>query len=221
VRGFDLLINLWGPDHHGYINRVKSAIEALGYSRDILHVIIMQLVTLKSKEKMSKRKGTAILFSELREDVGKDAARYFYLTRRNSSILEFDIDLAKEASVNNPLFYAQYACARIESIFQKAQGQNFTGADISKLDEAAEINLVRAILQFSFAVEKAYYTYEPVFIVEYLKVLAASFHKFYETTRVIVDDQELTRARLNLIAATKTVLHCALNLLGITPVQKM
>lgn len=221
LRGFDQLINLWGPDHHGYIPRVNAALKALGYNENILKVIIIQLVTLKTKEKMSKRKGTAILLSELINDVGKDAARFFYLTRRNSSILEFDLDLAKEASVNNPLYYIQYSSARIESIFNKSEIKEF---DISKsylLKEEPEINLLRTILQFAYCLEKAYYSLEPVFIVEYLKSLAAAFHKFYENAKVLVEDKAITAARLNLLFATRTALHCGLNLLGITPLNKM
>ncbi|UCD14814.1 MAG: arginine--tRNA ligase, partial [Candidatus Omnitrophota bacterium] len=120
-RGADKLINLWGPDHHGYIERVRSAIKAQGFREDILKIVIIQLVNIKTKERMSRRAGTAVLLSDLVADVGGDATRFYYLLRKNSSHLEFDIDLAKEASFNNPLYYIQYACARIESIFQKAQ----------------------------------------------------------------------------------------------------
>jgi arginyl-tRNA synthetase len=220
-RGFEELINLWGPDHHGYIERVKAAIEALGYKREILKVIIMQLVSLKTKEKMSKRKGTAILLSDLINDVGKDTARFYYLLRRNSSHLEFDIDLAKEASFNNPLYYIQYACARIESIFEKAKIKKFHTAYGKFLNDEEELNLLRLLLQFSYCLEKAYYTLEPVFIIEYLKNLAAIFHKFYETKRVLGEEESIMQARVSLLEATRIVLHCALNLLGIEPAKKM
>ncbi|MFA5007672.1 MAG: arginine--tRNA ligase [Candidatus Omnitrophota bacterium] len=220
-RGAEELINLWGPDHHGYIERVKSAIEALGYNRGILKVIIIQLVSLKTKEKMSKRKGTAILLSDLIKEVGKDTARFYYLTRKNSSHLDFDIDLAKATSFDNPLYYIQYSSARIESIFEKAKEKKIDTKYSKFLQSEEELALVRALLQFSYMLEKAYYALEPVFIIEYLKSIAALFHKFYETNRVIGESENIETARLNLLEATRIVLHCGLNLLGITPVKKM
>jgi arginyl-tRNA synthetase len=220
-RGFTELINLWGPDHHGYINRVKAAIEAVGKPKDILQVIIIQLVTLKSKEKMSKRRGTMIRFSDLVADVGKDTARFYYMLRRNSSILEFDLDLAKEASFNNPLYYVQYACARINSIFKKAQIKELSSDYNKFLQTPEELVLLRLLLQFIYSMEKAYLCLEPVFVIEYLKSLAAGLHKFYETTKVISDDKKITHARLNLLAAARIVLHCGMEILGITPVEHM
>ena len=220
-RGYNDLINIWGPDHHGYIPRVRSSLKALGCKEDILEVIIMQLVTIKSRGRMSKRKGTMVLLSDLVEDVGKDTARFYYLTRRNSSHLDFDIDLAKEASFDNPLYYIQYACARIESIFKKVER---TGGDFqySKfLKEEEEFTLLRALMQFFYCLEKAYYTREPVFIIEYLKNIAAILHKFYETRRVMGEEDNIANARLNLLLATRITVHCALKLLGITPVEKM
>ncbi len=220
-RKFDKLINLWGPDHHGYIKRVKAALKALKYNEDILKIIIIQLVTLKTKERMSKRAGTMILLSDLINDVGPDAARFYYLTRRNSSHLEFDIDLAKEASFNNPLYYIQYVCARIESIFRKAGKVSFK-EDFSKfLTDPEELSLLRALLQFSYCLEKAYYFQEPVFIVEFLKNLASSFHKFYEQKKVLEEDKRIAQARLNLVSAVRIVFHCGLSLLGIKPVVRM
>ena len=220
-RGHEKLIALWGPDHHGYIPRVKAAIQALGYNQDIFEVLIIQLVSIKTKERMSRRKGTAVLLSDLTEDVGKDAVRFYYLTRRNSSLLEFDIDLAKETSVNNPLYYIQYACARIESIFKKAEGLGIDPACSRFLASEDELRLLRTLLQCSYALEKAYYSLEPVFIIEYLKNLAAAVHKFYERCRVMGEDPNTAKARLNLLSACRLAIHCALRLLGITPVEKM
>ncbi len=220
-RGAQGLINLWGPDHHGYIERVKSAIAALGYERTILNVVIIQLVSLKTKEKMSKRKGTAILLSDLVSEVGKDASRFYYLTRKNSSLLEFDVELAQSMSFNNPLYYAQYACARIESIFKKAQTHDFTTGHNTALQSEEEFILIRTLLQFHYALEKAYYPLEPVFLIEYVKSLAACFHKFYETSKVIGEEKAKECARLNLLEATRIILHCALGLLGIEPAKKM
>lgn len=221
-RGAQELINLWGPDHHGYIARVVAAVKAQGYSEDILKVIIIQLVNIKTKERMSRRKGTAILLSDLVDEVGTAAARFYYLLRKNSSHLEFDIDLAKEASFNNPLYYIQYACARIESIFDKANFIIKPFYDYSQfLKEEEELKLLRFLLQFSYCLEKSYYSREPVFIIEYLKSLAAVLHKFYEKCRVLVEDKNLTYARLNLLQAVRIVIHCGLNLLGIKPMERM
>jgi arginyl-tRNA synthetase len=220
-RGYNELINLWGPDHHGYIKRVNTAMNALGAKKCLLKVLIIQLVTLKTKERMSKRAGTFIRLSELIEDVGKDAARFYYLSRKNSSHLEFDIDLAKQASFDNPLYYIQYVCARIESIFRKASHSDFDIAYTSYLQKEEELSLLRTSLQFSHYLQRAYYSCEPVFIIEYLKNLAAAFHKFYEKVRVIDEDTSLTKARLNLIKGVHVVFHCGLNILGITPVEKM
>lgn len=220
-RGYDKLVNLWGPDHHGYINRVKSAISALTNKKDILKVIIIQLVTIKTKERMSRRAGTAVLLSELIKDVGKDTTRFYYLIRRNSSHLVFDIDLAKELSFENPLYYIQYACARIESIYKKVN-INFLQNDYTEfLKKPEEFELLRNILQFSYCLDKTYATLEPVFIVEFLKKLASAFHKFYEKVRVIDDDENITKARLNLLQGLRITFHCALGLLGITPAEKM
>ena len=218
-RQFDMLINLWGPDHHGYIKRVKSSIKALGCKKDILTVIIIQLVSLKTKERMSKRKGTAILLADLIKDVGTDAARFYYLLRKNSSPLEFDIDLAKTASFDNPLYYIQYAYARIHSIFRKAEVNSFSLQ--GEFLEEEDLSLARDILQFAHCLDKAYYNLEPVFIVEYLKALAASFHKFYEKSRVLSDDKNVRAARLSLLEAVRVVIDCGLAILGITPLKKM
>jgi len=171
---------------------------------------------------MSKRAGKIFRLSDLINDIGKDTARFYYLTRKNSSHLEFDIDLAKKASFDNPLYYIQYVCARIESIFKKANITSFD-LDYSKfLTEKEEIELLRIMLQFTHCLEKAYYSLEPVFIIEFLKNLASGFHKFYEKKRVLVEeDKNITQARLNLLAGVRIVFHCALRLLGITPVEKM
>lgn len=220
-RNYDELINLWGPDHHGYIKRVKTALYALGHKKEVLKVIIIQLVTLKTKERMSKRAGTFVLLSDLINDIGKDASRFYYLTRKNSSHLEFDLDLAKKASFDNPLYYIQYVCARIESIFKKAKVNSFGSRYTSYLKEDEELNLLRQLLQFVHCLDKTYYSLEPVFIIEFLKSLAAGFHKFYEKIRVIDNDKNITQARLNLIEAVRIVFHCGLNLLGIKPAKKM
>ncbi|MCF7873635.1 MAG: arginine--tRNA ligase [Candidatus Omnitrophica bacterium] len=220
-RGYDKLINLWGPDHHGYIGRIKSVLKALGYKKeDLLAVVIIQLVSLKSKQRMSKRAGTLIRLSELIKEVGKDATRFYYLTRKNSSHLDFDIDLAKKSSFDNPLYYIHYVCARIESIFLKTDKK--PDKSFSKyLSEPQELAMVRLLLQFSLCLQKSYYLLEPVFIIEYLKELASMFHKFYEKVRVLSDDPKKTKVRLNILQATKEVLYFGLEILGIEPVKEM
>ncbi len=220
-RGADELINLWGPDHHGYIQRVKSALLALKSKKEILKIVIIQLVSLKTKQRMSKRAGTFILLSDLINDIGRDTSRFYYLMRKNSSHLEFDLDLAKETSFDNPLYYIQYVSARIESIFKKAKATSFNSKFSRLLEEEEEINLLRSLLQFSYCLEKTYYSLEPVYIIEFLKSLATEFHRFYERVRVIDTDKDKTQSRLNLLRAVKIVFTCGLNLLGITPAKKM
>ncbi len=219
-RKFDLFINLWGPDHHGYVKRVKSAVKALGFNDALLDVIIIQLVTINTKERMSRRKGTAILLSDLIKEVGRDASRFYYLQRKNFSPLEFDIDLAKTASFDNPLYYIQYAHTRILSIFRKAKVKEFFPEHSSLLEEE-ELNLIRDILQFFSCLDKVYYNLEPVFLIEYLKGIAASFHKFYEKRRILSDDKNKTLAGLNLLEAVRVVIDCGLRILGIEPLEEM
>ncbi len=220
-RGFDVLLNLWGPDHHGYIPRVAAVVEAFGAPRDLLHVLIIQLVTIKSKERMSRRRGTAILLSDLIEEVGKDAARFYYVSRRNSSPLDFDIDLATQMSFDNPLYYIQYAHARIASVFEKVSRQEIDPAACAGLKDDRELLLARKLFQFIHCLDKVYYTWEPVFLIEFLKNLATTFHKFYEERKVLEDDPGVRAARLSLLAATRITLSCGLKLLGIEALEKM
>jgi arginyl-tRNA synthetase len=218
-RNFDQLINLWGPDHHGYIQRVKAAVAALGFDEKLLKILIIQIVKVKTKKRMSRRQGTAILLSDLLDEVGKDAARFYYLLRKNSSPLEFDIDLAKSASFENPLYYIQYAHARIKSIFRKAQQQ-----EVGILREKLDINekkLLRDLVQFNYWLDKVYFNLEPVFLIEYLKTIASSFHKFYETTPVLTKDKEKTALRLAILTAVATIIDCGLSILGIKPLERM
>ncbi len=219
-RGYGKLINLWGPDHHGYIPRVKAAIKGMGYDPDILDVVIIQLVTVKTRERMSRRRGTVVLLSELIKEVGPAAARFYYLLRRNSSPLEFDIDLAKTASFDNPLYYVQYAHTRIVSIFRKA-GVKELSPSFTKFLTEEELDLVRDILQFGYCLDKIYYHLEPVFLIEYLKSIASCFHKFYERTRVLGDTDKRTQAKLNLLEGFRVVIDCGLRLLGIEPLTEM
>ncbi|HIE35658.1 MAG TPA: arginine--tRNA ligase, partial [Candidatus Omnitrophica bacterium] len=200
---------------------IKASLKAQEFKDDILKIIIIQLVKIKRKEKMSKRRGNIVLLSQLLELIGKEAARFYYLIRRNSSHLDFDIELATTSSFENPLYYIQYACARIESIFRKSKLKKISPSFSRFLKEEEEFLLLRKILQFFYCLQKVYYSLEPVFIIEYLKDLASYFHKFYERKRVLEEKKQIMCARLNLLEATKVVLHCGLKLLGIEPKTSM
>lgn len=221
-RGFKTLIDLWGPDHHGYIKRVEAALESFhaGFSDYDFKVIIIQLVKLKN-QKMSKRKGTMILLKDLIDEVGKDATRFYYILRRNSSHLDFDVDLAKAKSSENPLYYIQYAHARISSVIERSQ-RTVDVAALADLSEKGEFNMIKKLLDFSSSVEASANQREPYVVVEYLKSLAADFHKFYENHRIINDaDEKTTMARIALTKTVQQTIAAGLELLGVEAPVKM
>ncbi len=223
-RGYNYLLNLWGPDHHGYIPRMKAAFKAISAKSTAVipefEIIIVQLVSLK-EQKMSKRKGTAVLLEELVKQVGPDVARFYYLMRKNSSHLEFDIEKALEKNFDNPLYYIQYAYARICSIIRK-HAEDADYGYIKYLGEDSEITLIKDILNFRNILYLAAEQNEPYYIISYLKDLASEFHKFYETNRVIIEDNpSLTKARIVLIEAVKVTLGLGLALLKIGAPSKM
>lgn len=228
-RKFDYLINILGPDHHGYIPRIKASAEALGFSRDALNILIAQLVTLFEGEKtlrMSTRAGEFVTLREIIDEVGKDAGRFFFLMRKFDAHLDFDLGLAKSQTPENPVFYIQYAHARIESIKKNAKEKgvetDWKKAEcLSKLTALEEIALMRLLSQFGEAVFGAGVTLEPYRLVPYLKDLAAAFHRFYTEHYVINDDLELSRARLMLVDSTQNVLRQGLCLLGVSAPLKM
>lgn len=226
-RGFEMLYDLWGPDHHGYIHRMKAALVALGYPKGSFQVNIIQQVNLLENGelvKMSKRAGRIIEMKELIDDVGVDVARFFFLARRNQSPLDFDLDLAKDASDENPVFYVQYAHARICNVIKHAEGQGVTLSDkvnLEVLDKKEEMELIKKLLEFPEVISRAAEFLEPHRIPNYLKDLAAAFHRFYHHHRVVTEDTDLTKARLILVECTRIVLANALNLLGITAPQRM
>ena len=226
-RGFDKLVNIWGADHHGYIPRMKAAIEALGYDRGTLEVDIIQMVQLYKngeKFKMSKRTGNAVTMRELVEMVGLDAARYFFVKTAGDSHMDFDLDLAVSQSNENPVYYAQYAHARIASILRAANEQGFTASteNLNVLTAEKEIDVLKKVGDFPKVIAEAAKHRTPHRIANYIQETAATFHSFYGAEKVInADNKELTEARLALITAVQTTIANALRLIGVSAPEKM
>lgn len=235
-RGYNVLVNFWGPDHHGYIPRLKAACQALGYPPEAIHIGIVQLTTLFRKGqpvRMSTRAGEFVSLRELYEEVGVDATRFFFVMRRQESHLDFDLDLAKEQSQENPVFYLQYAHARIASLLKFAEKGVTTPppvagsrpkagkVDFKLLNTPEEAELIGCLSQFGDFLIQASRSMEPYRLADYLRQVAASFHKFYSHHRIVTEDQELTKARLLLSDATRIVLRNGLELLGISQPESM
>lgn len=224
-RGFDWLINFWGPDHHGYINRLKASVAAFGHNPDSLSVIIVQLATIFRGGKpvqMSTRKGQYITLREVLDEVGPDAARFFFLMRRESSHLDFDLDVAKKETNENPVYYIQYAYARICSILRQAGEMNgLKDIDFTLLKEKEEIELAKKICQVPYTLNICLITLDPYMLTVYLQELSEDFHKFYDLHRVLGSNQPLTRARLALLEATRKTISFGLGLLGVSQPEKM
>ena len=229
LRGFDTVIDIWGADHHGYIPRMSAAVQALGYEKDALKVILVQLVNLLRDGKpvaMSTRSGEFDTLREVVDEVGKDAARYNFLMRRSDSHLDFDLELAKRQSNENPVYYVQYAYARICSIIRMAAERGYAAplygeAELSLLKLPEEIDLIKAITRFPEVVEGAARTLEPHRLTFYLNDLASIFHSYYNKNKVISDDGALTGARLFLVKSVRTVLENTLTMLGVSTPEKM
>ncbi|MDP2300331.1 MAG: arginine--tRNA ligase, partial [Actinomycetota bacterium] len=245
-RGFDLVIDIWGADHHGYVKRMESAVAALGHPGQ-LEVIIGQLVNLfRNGEvvRMSKRTGEMVTFEDLLEEVGADAARYFFLRRSTDQPLDFDIGLAKQRSSDNPVYYVQYAHARICSILRRASGADtadesvdiaavaagivadadalaLLGAEPGTLSGEAELTLLRKLAEFPEVVALAARQRAPHKLTTYAEDLAAAFHGFYTHCQVVVDDPQLRSARLALADASRIVLARSLGLLGVSAPERM
>lgn len=227
-RGFEKLINIWGADHHGYIPRMKAAIEALGYGKDTLEVEIIQLVHLYKngeKMKMSKRTGKAVTMRDLIEEVGLDAVRYFFAMRSADTHMDFDLDLAVSQSNENPVFYAQYAHARISSILRQAEEQGLAAgnsADFSLIQAEKEIDLLKKLGEFPLAVAEAAQKRMPHRISNYIFDLASVFHSFYNAEKVLdLENKERTQARLALIKTVQITMKNALALIGVSAPEKM
>jgi len=222
-RGFNQIICIWGADHHGYIGRMKSAVEALGYKKEQFKVVIMQLVRLIQKGKsvkMSKRKGIYVTLDELIDEVGIDSARFFFLQRRTGSHLNFDMSLAKDKSEKNPVYYIQYAYARICSILEKSQSARYN-ADFQLLDNPLELRLSKQLIKFPEVIKDTTEDYQIQRLPKYALETAACFHQFYKNCRVLTGDKELSSARLSLVLATKIVLKNTLNIMSISAPEKM
>ena len=223
-RGFHWLINLWGPDHHGYIPRLKAACQALGYDSKEVTIRIVQLATLYRKGqpvRMSTRAGEFVSLRELFEEVGVDAARFFFLLRRTESHLDFDLDLAKTQSEENPVYYLQYAHARISSLLKFAGKKVVSTADLGLLNAPEEIELIKKLREYPEVLLHAAQMLEPYRLVESLREIAGVFHKFYALHRVVTENQELTRARLLLVDGVRIVLRNGLAALGVSHPEKM
>ncbi|XEC94869.1 arginine--tRNA ligase [Paenibacillus tarimensis] len=228
-RGFDRMLNIWGADHHGYIPRVKAAMAALGNDPDKLVVLIAQMVSLYQngeKMKMSKRTGKAVTMEDLMDEVGVDAIRYFFTMRSMDSHLDFDMDLAISTSNENPVFYVQYAHARICSIFRQAAEQGIEARELDKtqfgkLQTEAEFDLLRKLGELPQEVNEAAEQYAPHRLVRYVYELASQFHSYYKAERVITEDADQTLARLALLAAVRTVIANVLRLLGVSAPERM
>ena len=229
ARGFERVIDVWGADHHGYIPRMKAAIEASGHRRDQFDVILVQLVNLLRAGQpvaMSTRAGEFETLRQVISEVGRDAARFIFLTRHHESALDFDLELAKEKTNDNPVYYVQYVHARISSILRKAagDGQGNTIWDpkaIATLVETEEIDLIKVLARYPEIVRTAAQSMEPHRITYYLMNLASTFHSYYNKHRVLVDEPLLRCGRLNLILAVQKVIRNGLSLLGVSAPTKM
>lgn len=222
--GYDMLVNLWGADHHGYIPRMQAAIQAFGHPRETLKVVLVQMVALLRGGQpvvMSKRAGEFVTLREVMDEVGPDAARFFFLMRRSDSHLDFDLELAKQQNSENPVYYVQYAHARLAGVLRQAVERGIavpraSEADLTLLNLPSEIELLKELDHFPDLVEGAALALEPHRITFYLQGLAGSLHKYYFENRIMGDEPELTRSRLVLIKGVKTVLGNGLRLLGVT-----
>jgi len=227
-RGYDKIINVWGADHHGYIPRVKASIEALGYKPNKLEILLVQFANLYrggNKVQMSTRSGSFVTLEDLRKEVGNDAARFFYVLRKSEQHMDFDLDLAKSKSNENPVYYIQYAHARICSVFRQANEKEIVfdndEANLSLLTGEIEKNILRELSRYKSVVESSAIQYEPHQLAYYLRDLSTQFHSYYNACKFILEDKELTQARLSLIHATRQILINGLSILGVSAPETM
>ncbi|NNJ90619.1 MAG: arginine--tRNA ligase, partial [Gammaproteobacteria bacterium] len=229
-RGFDRVIDVWGADHHGYVPRVKAALEAMGEDKDRLDVLLVQFAVLyRSGEKvqMSTRSGQFVTLRELRKEVGRDAARFFYVMRKCEQHMDFDLDLAKSQSNDNPVYYVQYAHARVCSVIRQAGEKQLAVEpsagmkNLELLSEEHEIVLMKQLSRYPEVVEISAVNEEPHQLTHYLRDLANDFHSYYNKSQFLVDDEKLRDARIKLILAIREVLRNGLNLIGVSAPEQM
>jgi arginyl-tRNA synthetase len=229
-RGFERVIDVWGADHHGYIPRVKAALTALGDDADRLDVLLVQFAVLYrggEKVQMSTRSGDFVTLRQLRKEVGRDAARFFYVMRRCEQHLDFDLDLAKSQSADNPVYYVQYAHARVCSVLRQAGEKGIEvepspgETNLELLAEAHEEALLKTLSRYPEVVESSAVTEEPHQITHYLRELANDFHTYYNAHQFLVEDERLRDARIKLVLAARQVLRNGLNLLGVSAPESM
>jgi len=228
-RGFDQVIDVWGADHHGYVPRVKAALQALGDDVDKLDVLLVQFAILYrggEKAQMSTRSGEFVTLRQLREEVGNDAARFFYVLRKCEQHMDFDLDLAKSQSNDNPVYYIQYAHARVCSVLRQLDEKGIAWQQpdedaLTLLDNEHELALISRLTRFPEVVESAALSHEPHQVAYYLRDLANDFHTYYNAHQFIVDDATLRHARIALIKATRQVISNGLGLLGVNAPEKM
>ncbi len=228
-RGFEWIVDLWGADHHGYVPRMNAVLEAMGYNKDVFKVMLVQFVALKrggEKVSMSTRSGEFETLSDVVKEVGVDATRFFFLMRSSDSHLDFDLELAKKESPENPVFYIQYAHARICSIFRKANDEGLSlpaisDIDLSPLADEEEFSLIKKILAFTETVDKSAELLEVHRIAFYLQDLVAAFHGYYSRHRVVSEDVPLSLARLFLMDCLRTTIHNGLSVMGVSAPEQM
>ncbi len=227
-RGFEHVINVWGADHHGYVARVKASLTALGYNADRLEIQLVQFANLfenGARLSMSTRSGEFVTLRQLREDVGQDAARFFYVMRKSDQHMDFDLDLARDRSSDNPVYYLQYAHARICSVKRQCEEKglklSLRDANLNRLDNSHELQLIKQLGLYPERVQSAALRREPHIVVNYLRDLANQFHSWYNAHQFIVDDVELRDARMALATVVGQVLHNGLNLMGVSAPDKM
>ena len=229
-RGFEKIIDIWGADHHGYIARVKASMQALELPPEKLEILLVQFATLyrgKEKLQMSTRSGEFITLQELQDEVGKDATRFFYIMRKSEQHLDFDMELAKSQSNDNPVYYIQYAHARICSVFRQMPDKGYSYdqeealSDLSVLTEPHEIKLLSMLARYPEVIENAAQVYEPHQLAYYLKDLANDFHTYYNSSQFLIENKKIRNARLALALATKQVIKNGLSLLGVSSPEEM
>jgi arginyl-tRNA synthetase len=229
-RGFERVIDIWGADHHGYVPRVKAALTALGDDADRLEVLLVQFAVLYrggEKVQMSTRSGEFVTLRQLRKEVGRDAARFFYVMRRCEQHMDFDLDLAKSQSSDNPVYYCQYAHARVAAVLRQAAERGILiepssgTSNLERLTEPHELALMKTLSRYPEVLEAAALGHEPHLLTTYLRELANQLHTYYNAHQFLVDEQPLRDARIKLILATRQVLRNGLALIGVSAPDQM